>query len=364
MEAEVPKLGSSLLVPSVKELIKQPIAEVPIQYVHTNQDPAVMSYTTSLSEIPVIDLSKLLSEDATELEKLHHACKEWGFFQVINHGVNSSLVENVKIGVKEFFNLPMEEKKKLWQKPGDLEGFGQLFVVSEDQKLEWADMFSMNTHPLYTRNPHLFPSIPQPFRDNLETYSLELKNICLIIIGFMNKALKIKHNELQDLFEDIGQVMRMNYYPPCPQPELVAGLVPHSDAGALSIVLQANEIDGLQIRKDGMWVPIRPISNAFVINIGDTLEILTNGIYKSVEHRATVNSEKERISLATFHRPGLNMVIGPIQSLVTHERPALFKRIGVTDYYKGYFARKLEGKSYIDVIRIGTQNEVGSNKSG
>ncbi|KAE9595704.1 putative thebaine 6-O-demethylase [Lupinus albus] len=162
MEAEVPKLGSSLLVPSVKELIKQPITKVPTQYIHPNQDPVVVSCTTSLSEIPVIDLSKLLSEDESELEKLHHACKEWGFFQVINHGVNPSLVENVKIGVKEFFNLPMKEKKKLRQKPGDLEGFGQLFVVSEEQKLEWADMFSMNTHPLYTRNPHLFPSIPQP----------------------------------------------------------------------------------------------------------------------------------------------------------------------------------------------------------
>ena len=70
----------------------------------------------------------------------------------------------MKIGVEEFFSLPMEEKKKYWQKPGELEGFGQLFVVSEEQKLEWADMFYMTTLPLYTRNPHLFPSLPQPFR--------------------------------------------------------------------------------------------------------------------------------------------------------------------------------------------------------
>ncbi|KAK7275068.1 hypothetical protein RIF29_16175 [Crotalaria pallida] len=134
-------------------------------------------------------------------------------------------------------------------------------------------MFAINTHPLYTRHPHLFPSIPQPFRDNLEAYSLELKNICVTIIGFMTKALKIEPpNELLDLFEDIGQVMRMNYYPPCPQPERVIGLTPHADGGALSIVLQVNEIEGLQIRKDGMWIPVKPISNAFVINIGDISE--------------------------------------------------------------------------------------------
>ncbi|OIW16721.1 hypothetical protein TanjilG_14491 [Lupinus angustifolius] len=361
MEAEVPKLGSSLQVPSVKELLKQPMTKAPAQYVHPNQDHVVVSYRTSLPEIPVIDLSKLLSEDVIELENLDHACKEWGFFQLINHGVNPSLVERVKIGVEEFFNLPLEEKKKYWQKPGEIEGFGQLLVLSKEQKLEWADIFAMNTLPLYTRNPHLFPSIPQPFRDNLETYSLELKDTCLTVLGFMAKALKIEPNELLDSFEDIGQVMRMNYYPPCPQPELVIGLNPHSDAGALSILLQVNEVDGLQIRKDGMWIPIKPVSNAFVINVGDILEILTNGIYQSVEHRATINSVKERISVATFHRPGLNRVIGPVPSLVTPERYAMFRKIGVADYYKGYFSRTLPGKSYIDLLKI--QDDVDSHKN-
>ena len=73
-------------------------------------------------------------------------------------------MENVKIGVQEFFSLPTEEKKKFWQKPGELEGLGQNFVVSEEQKLEWADMFYIFTLPLYARNTHLFSSIPQPFR--------------------------------------------------------------------------------------------------------------------------------------------------------------------------------------------------------
>ena len=84
-------------------------------------------------------------------------------------------------------------------------------------------------------------------------------------------------------------------------------------------------------------------------------QILTNGIYRSVEHRATINRQKERISIATFHRPQMNRVIGPTPSLVTPERPALFRKIGVADYYKGYFSRELQGKSYIDVVRI--QNE-------
>jgi len=76
------KFGTSLLVPSVQELAKQPNIEVPEQYLQPNQDPIAVSNTSSLQQVPVIDLSKLLCEDATEQEKLDQACKEWGFFQV------------------------------------------------------------------------------------------------------------------------------------------------------------------------------------------------------------------------------------------------------------------------------------------
>ncbi|WCJ27725.1 2-oxoglutarate (2OG) and Fe(II)-dependent oxygenase superfamily protein [Euphorbia peplus] len=70
----------------------------------------------------------------------------------------------MKSQAEEFFNLPMEEKKRFWQYPGEMEGFGQLFVVSEEQKLEWSDMFLMVTHPLHLRKPHLFPNLPLPLR--------------------------------------------------------------------------------------------------------------------------------------------------------------------------------------------------------
>ncbi|RHN55693.1 putative codeine 3-O-demethylase [Medicago truncatula] len=79
------KFGTSLLVPSVQELAKKPIIEVPEQYLYPNQDPIVLSNTSSLQQVPVIDLSKLLCEDASELQKLDQACKQWGFFQVLTN---------------------------------------------------------------------------------------------------------------------------------------------------------------------------------------------------------------------------------------------------------------------------------------
>lgn len=89
---------------------------------------------------------------------------------MINHGVNTSLVENVKKDVQEFFNLPLEQKKKFEQKQGDSEGYGQLFVVSEDQKLDWGDVFYMVTLPQEKRKPHLFPKLPSTFRFSLSYY--------------------------------------------------------------------------------------------------------------------------------------------------------------------------------------------------
>ncbi|KAK7272613.1 hypothetical protein RJT34_29326 [Clitoria ternatea] len=348
--------GTSLLVPSVQELAKQNITTVPQRYIqpHQHEDTLIISEANGFLQIPVIDMQSLLSIESgsSELAKLHLACKEWGFFQLVNHGVSSSLVEKVKMEIQDFFNLPMSEKKKFWQSPQHMEGFGQAFVVSEDQKLDWADLFYMTTLPKHSRMPHLFPQLPLPFRDTLELYSQEMKNLAMLIILHMGKALKMEEKEIRELFDDGLQLMRMNYYPPCPEPDKVVGLTPHSDSIGLTILLQVNEVEGLQIRKDGFWVPIKPLPNAFILNVGDLLEVITNGMYRSIEHRATVNCEKERVSIATFYSPSPDGMVGPASSLISEQTPARFKTIGVKDYFEGLFNRKLDGKSYLDVMRI------------
>ncbi|KAL7211530.1 hypothetical protein ACSBR2_014402 [Camellia fascicularis] len=350
-------LGGSLKVTSVQELAKEPHTTVPPRYVRPQSDrahlPVTISVdnTTYLPEVPVISMQRLLCGDnlvnSSELEKLHHSCRDWGFFLLIDHGVSCSLVEKVKLEIQDFFNLPIEEKDKLWQQPEDIEGFGQAFVRSEEQKLDWADLFYMVTLPSHLRKPHLFPKLSLPlcyvwFRnleknlekkrekvDCIEAYSAELKNLAMKLVEFMAKALNMKGEEMRELFEEGMQSMRVNYYPPCPQPEL--------------------------IKKDGMWIPIKPLPNAFIVNIGDMLQTVTNGIYKSIDHRATVNSEKERLSIATFLGANLELDMGPAPSLITPQTPAIFRRVNVTDYFKAFLARELRGKSCIDVTTI--QNE-------
>ncbi|KAK6123940.1 hypothetical protein DH2020_042285 [Rehmannia glutinosa] len=139
MESNLPKLGSSLKVPIVQELAKDKLETVPSRYIRLDHDNHHLhSNLSSLPEIPVID--------------------------VINHGVDYEVIEIMKLEIKEFFNLPIEEKNKFCQEAGDIEGYGQAFVVSEEQKLDWADLFYIVTLPTHLRKPHLIPKLPAKFR--------------------------------------------------------------------------------------------------------------------------------------------------------------------------------------------------------
>ena len=110
--------------------------------------------------------------------------------QLINHGVSTSLLENVKKGAQEFFNLPMEEKKKKFgQRDGDVQGYGQAFVVSDEQKLDWADMFYMFTLPPSKRRPYLFPNIPLPFSYCVLPASLSFRHTLVSAVVFVDYCL-------------------------------------------------------------------------------------------------------------------------------------------------------------------------------
>ncbi|XVF79123.1 hypothetical protein PTKIN_Ptkin14bG0194300 [Pterospermum kingtungense] len=357
MDSKAINYKGSLPVPCVQELAKE-LTTIPSRYVRSDLENlrADVAGAGSMPQIPVIDMERLVSEDQinadSELTKLDFACREWGFFQLVNHGVSCALIEKLKREVEDLFNLPMEEKKKLWQQPGDIEGFGQAFVMSEEQKLDWGDLFFMSTLPPQLRKPHLFSNLPLPFRETLDIYSLELKNLAMTMLSMIAKALNMKAEEMEEFFGEGKQSMRMNYYPPCPQPDQAIGLTPHSDSTGVTILLQVNEVDGLQVKKDGMWVPIKPLPNAFIVNIGDILEIITNGEYRSIEHRAMVNLERERLSIATFYGPSYDGEIGPAPSLISPQKPPLFRRVQVEEYFRGRFARKLQGKTYLDAMRI------------
>ncbi|KAK7331432.1 hypothetical protein VNO77_25657 [Canavalia gladiata] len=355
---QVPRCESSEVMGlSVQELIKKPLTSIPQSYIQLhNHEPSSLKNETFRHTIPTINFKKLIHGETKELEleKLNLACRDWGFFQLVDHGIRPLVLETLKAEIEGFFMLSLEEKMKYKIRPGDVEGYGNV-IRSKDQKLDWGDRMFIQINPRSMRKPHLFPMLPSSLRSILELYMVEMENVGMSVVGWLGEALKIEKREWK-VFEDGIQNIRMTYYPPCPRPELVMGLTAHSDAAGITILNQTNGVNGLQIKKDGIWIPLNVNSDALLINIGDILEIMSNGAYKSVEHRAMVNSEKERISIAMFFLPKFESEIGPAISLINSENPPLFKTIGMEKYVKNYFTRNMDGKSYLEHMRITNQN--------
>lgn len=356
METEVlhrSDLGGSVPVENVQALASKGLKEVPPRYLRTTSELSEVWETESL-EIPVIDINKLAEDHpdhSDEIEKFHLACKEWGFFQLINHGISEEFIHQLKTETEEFFKLPLEEKKNYDQLPNSIEGYGQAFVVSEDQKLDWGDMLFLLAQPASQRNLRFWPKNPASFRAILDSYSSELVRILPFLLRVMAKNLGVSPDVLASMFEEGTQGIRLNFYPPCKQANEVMGLTPHSDATGLTLLTQLNDVDGLQIKKSGKWLPIKPLPRAFIVNVGDVIEIMSNGQYKSIEHRGVVHPEKERFSIAAFHSPNMQAKIGPLPDLAG-KSGAQYKTSTHEDYVRTVVASKLDGKSLLDQFRL------------
>lgn len=231
-------------IDDVQELKKTKPSSIPERFVRDMiERPKLATVTTTSScnlTIPVVDLSKILnSQDVhNEIMKLATSCEEWGFFQVINHGIDLELLEKMEKIAMEFFMLPLEEKQKYPMAPGTVQGYGQAFVFSEDQKLDWCNMFALGVEPHFIRNPKLWPTKPLDFSETVDAYSREIRKLCKKLLKYIAMSLGLNEDIFEEMFGVAVQAVRMNYYPACPRPDLVLGLSPHSDGSALTVLQQ------------------------------------------------------------------------------------------------------------------------------
>ncbi|XP_062094336.1 oxoglutarate-dependent flavonoid 7-O-demethylase 1-like [Humulus lupulus] len=352
-EDSIPTYPPSLPVPNVQEMVWKDPLKVPERYIRNEEEMHTKPELSHLSsQVPVIDLSLLSNGNKEELLKLDLACKEWGFFQVVNHGVESKVLQGLKDASAEFFELPLEEKNKISMPPNDIQGYGHAYVVSEDQILDWSDALIMLVYPSWFRNVNIWPTKPETLKDSMEAYSTELKRVAKELLGSLSLIMGMEKGYLLELHKELVQAMRVNYYPPCPTPENVLGISPHSDTSTITILMQDGDVTGLQIRHQGGWVPVRAIPKALVVNVGDVTEILSNGKYKSIEHRAVTNESKSRLSYATFFIPLDEVEIGPLSHLIdTQGSLPLYKKIKYGDYVRNSMKMKHDGKAHTQIAK-------------
>ncbi|XWS56606.1 hypothetical protein CRYUN_Cryun09bG0100700 [Craigia yunnanensis] len=183
----------------------------------------------------------------------------------------------MKASAAAFFELPLKKKKKYAMAANELQGYGQAYVVSEQRKLNWCDMIVLIILPPENRNFNFWSLTLPSFKEAVEVYSTEVQKVTVVIYVNLSLLMGMDRDGLKRLQDD--------------------------------------EISGLQIKHKEERIPVKPIPGCLVVNISDATEILSNGMYKSIEHRAITNEKKPRMSVAAFAFPDEELEIGPLESM-------------------------------------------------
>ncbi|KAF5208152.1 1-aminocyclopropane-1-carboxylate oxidase [Thalictrum thalictroides] len=297
--------------------------------------------------IPVIDMSKLNGEDREKtLAEIANGCEEWGFFQLVNHGIPVELLEKVKKVCSQCYEL---REEAFYKDSEPVKLLNELLEKNSGEKLEnvdWEDVFTLS-------DDNEWPSQPLEFKETMAEYRRELKKLAERVMEVMDENLGLPKGYIKDAFNgDEGCEAffgtKVSHYPPCPQPELVNGLRAHTDAGGVILLFQDDKVGGLQILKDGEWIDVPPMENSIVINTGDQIEVLTNGKYKSVWHRVLAGTYGNRRSIASFYNPSLKATIAPAPQLVidpvTKEVDQAYPKFVFGDYMSVYSEQKFFAK--------------------
>ncbi|XP_021852799.2 feruloyl CoA ortho-hydroxylase F6H1-3 [Spinacia oleracea] len=343
----------------VKGLADIGITSLPTQYIKPDDErlnKQKISLTKDNGEdhsIPIIDMSNS-DTDATE-KLICNAAEKWGFFQLVNHGVPLKVLEDVKAATYRFFEMPVEEKAKYLAKNSPCKNvrYGTSFAPDFEKVFEWKDHLSLFVVSEDYEEEAL-AYWPLPCRDEALEYLKSTKNVISNLCKILMKGLNI--HEIDERKESLltgCKRINLTYYPKCPNPELTFGTGPHSDASTLTILLQ-DEVGGLYVRRldDESWIHVPPISGALVVNVGDVLQIFSNGKYKSAEHLVIPNGNKSRVSVPIFVHPTFNDIIGPLQEIVDRGDKPIYKDVSFLDYMKYFLSKPHDGKATIDFASI------------
>uniref|UniRef100_A0A6N2M7K7 Fe2OG dioxygenase domain-containing protein n=1 Tax=Salix viminalis TaxID=40686 RepID=A0A6N2M7K7_SALVM len=333
----------------VKGLSEMGLDSLPEQYIQPLEERMCDTKTMSQESIPLIDISKL--DEPEVAEAICEAAEKWGFFQVINHGVPIEVLENVKEATHQFFGLSAEEKRKYLKEfsPSNNVRFGTSFSPEAEKALEWKDYLSL----FYVSEDEASALWPSVCRDHVLEYMKRSEIVVRKLLDVLMKNLNV--TEIDETKESLlmgSKRINLNYYPICPNPELTVGVGRHSDVSTLTVLLQ-DDIGGLYVRgNNDSWIHVPPVNGSIVINVGDALQIMSNGRYKSVEHRVIANGSNNRISVPIFINPGPSEKISPFPEVLASGEKAVYKEVLYSDYVRHFFHKAHDGKATIEFAEI------------
>ncbi|KEH41136.1 aminocyclopropanecarboxylate oxidase [Medicago truncatula] len=253
----------------VKGLVDAGITKIPRMFYHppdhTNESGDATNYT-----IPFIDLANIDKDPCVRkrvVESVRDASETFGFFQIVNHGIPVSTLNEMKDGVVSFFEQDSEVKKEFYTREQRPFMYNSNFNLYTSAPTSWKDTFLCNMAP----NPPKPEDLPAVIRDILVEYLNQVMKLGTILLELLSEALGLNPSYLIDIGCTESLSAFGHYYLACPEPELTLGTIKHADVDFITVLLQ-DHTGGLQVLHKDMWIDVPPLHEALVVNIGDLLQ--------------------------------------------------------------------------------------------
>ncbi|XP_022760251.1 1-aminocyclopropane-1-carboxylate oxidase homolog 1-like [Durio zibethinus] len=341
----------------IKGLVDAGLAKLPRVFVHDRLNLEIKSGPPPANvEIPVIDLGGVDNDSTRRAEttnQIKNACQKWGFFQVVNHGIPVTTLEEMINGIRRFHEQEPEAKEELYSRDESKKvTFNTKIDMSQALTAYWRDTLTCVMAP----RPPAPEELPAACREIMLDYTNNVMKLGVTLFELLTEALGLKPNHLKEIGCAEGLYVMGHYYPACPEPELTMGTGIHTDSGFLTVLLQ-DQMGGLQVLHDNQWIDVIPIPGALIINLGDLLQLITNDKFISVYHRVLAKNVGPRISIASFFRTYIQpdnalRMYGPIKELLSEENPPLYKETNVVDYFKFKHIKGVEGTSALAHFKL------------
>lgn len=287
-------------------------------------------------EIPVVDIAGLVSGTEARhaiAEKIGQACRDFGFFYIVGHGVDEGLQQRLEEISRRFFAQDLKTKLEISMARGGRAWRGYFPVGGEltsgKPDLKEGIYFGAELpedHPLVKagaplHGPNLFPSELPQFKEIVLDYMAAMTRVGHVLMAGLSLSLGLEESYFADRYTADPLVLFriFNYPAPSGSPEESGyGVGEHTDYGLLTILKQ-DLSGGLQVKIKSQWIDAPPIPNAFVCNIGDMLDRLTAGRYLSTPHRVWNPAGQDRLSFPFFFDPNFNAEVKPIETGVVND---------------------------------------------
>jgi isopenicillin N synthase-like dioxygenase len=255
---------------------------------------------------------------------VREACRTHGCFRAVNHGVPAELMARALELSAAFFALPDDEKARARPAEGTVAplpvGYARQPAYSAD-KHEYVLVFD----PKLRFNE--YPAEPAGFREAVEECYANFTELGLLVQEVLNECMGLPPGFLRDYNGDRGFdfMSAMRYFPATEEEN--NGLSAHEDGNCITFVIQ-DGVGGLEVLKDGEWVPAEPVDGSIIVNIGDVIQVLSNNKLKSPTHRVVRKQPVHRHSFAFFFNIHGDKWIEPLPEFTT--------MIGESPRYRGF----------------------------